>query len=172
MPATQVESANQLFDIVRTLPRRMFMYVDIANISCTCKNKFDRGFDFRKLYVYTRPDKAFAFDMARQTKSTFQAILTQIGYELNLKKGKSFNNGKTKCDQDVDIVVHALEHSSEFDTFFLITGDGDFAALLKAMKAKGKKVVVIGSSISYELKEVADYFLEIKGDLLRDGAVS
>lgn len=48
-----------------------------------------------------------------------------------------------KCNMDVEITLDMIVGLKDYETFVLISGDGDFEAALKFLRAKGKKVIVI-----------------------------
>ena len=47
-----------------------------------------------------------------------------------------------KGNLDVELVVDALISIDQYDTFILFSGDSDFIPLLRALKEKGKEVIV------------------------------
>jgi len=74
-----------------------------------------------------------------------------------------------KSNFDVEISVDAIRSLYNYETFCLLSGDSDFAMLLKYLKRKGKKVIVIASGkVFHSLKEQADLYLnaqQIKRDI-------
>lgn len=48
-----------------------------------------------------------------------------------------------KCDFDVEITLTALRRINDYDTVMLWSGDGDFNALVRHLRKKGKKVIVV-----------------------------
>ena len=74
----------------------------------------------------------------------FLSTLKEIGYEiknrnLRIEKGlKPFSS-----DWDVGIAIDAINRVDEYDTFCLVSGDGDYALLLDDLKNRGKYVEVI-----------------------------
>jgi len=74
-------------------------------------------------------------------------VLTAHGYRITSKLVKRIVNKETgvivmKGNLDVELVVDALSAVDEFDTFILFSGDSDFLPLLRALKEKGKEVLV------------------------------
>lgn len=77
------------------------------------------------------------------------------------------NSGVTyKANCDVDLTVDALVTKDTYDVAVLVSGDGDFMYLLKALHALGKipAVVAIGKyGVSRELREYAGgYYLDLE----------
>jgi len=50
---------------------------------------------------------------------------------------------RRKCDFDVEITRDALNAFNEYETLLLFSGDGDYAALVKDLIEKGKKVILV-----------------------------
>jgi uncharacterized LabA/DUF88 family protein len=48
-----------------------------------------------------------------------------------------------KCNFDVEIAVDAMRLVESYETICLFSGDADFAALLRYLKTKGKKIVLV-----------------------------
>jgi len=62
-----------------------------------------------------------------------------------------------KCNFDVEISVDAMRLMNNYDTICLLSSDADFAALLRYLKARGKKVILIkGGRIDASLGKLAD----------------
>jgi uncharacterized protein (TIGR00288 family) len=60
---------------------------------------------------------------------------------------------------DVELVIDALNHRDNFDTFILMSGDSDFAPLFDELKKRGKRVIVISAKkhVAIELIVRAKY---------------
>ena len=74
-------------------------------------------------------------------------VLTAHGYRITSKPVKKIVNKETgvivmKGNLDVELVVDALIDVDQYDTFILFSGDSDFLPLIRALKAKGKEVIV------------------------------
>lgn len=66
-----------------------------------------------------------------------------------------------KCNFDVEISVDAMRLIDQYDTICLFSGDADFAALLRFLKSKGKKVVLVkGGRITKYLGQIPDLKIE------------
>ena len=82
---------------------------------------------------------------------------------------------------DVEIAVTALQIASQIDHAVLLTGDGDFAPLVAALQAQGKRVSAVSSlmtnppMIADELRRQADQFIDfvqLENDISRDLALA
>ena len=71
--------------------------------------------------------------------------------------------GAKKADWDVGIVIDAIRTAPSLDVIVLVSGDGDFIALVEYLKNQGKRVEVMafGRTTSGKLKEVADEFIDL-----------
>lgn len=69
-----------------------------------------------------------------------------------------------KCNFDTEITLDMVLFQEKFDTFVLFSGDGDFEAVLKYLRGKGKRVIVVSlrKFLSGELFKNSDYFVNFK----------
>ena len=79
--------------------------------------------------------------------AAFTRVLTAHGYRITSKPVKKIVNKETgvvvmKGNLDVELVVDALSAADQYDTFILFSGDSDFLPLLRALKEKGKEIIV------------------------------
>lgn len=137
---------------------RIYTAVDVANLWKSCREEFgpDARVDFSVLsrmvpalrtesssvqqrlvaYVVTNP---------RQRHQEFAKVLQVFGYEF-VERFLRYEKGLLKpmhTDWDVGITIDALDRIDSYDTFALISGDGDFGLLLDYLKTRGKKTIVL-----------------------------
>jgi len=76
------------------------------------------------------------------------------------KKGEYQEKG----DCDVDLTVEAIRKRKTYDALFLISGDGDFVALVNYLKICGKKVVVVSTRdlVANILIEAASEYIDLQ----------
>jgi len=57
-----------------------------------------------------------------------------------------------------------MDNIQEFDTIILLSGDSDFAPIIRRIKERGKHVIVVSAKnhISRELISLADKYLNLK----------
>ncbi len=77
-----------------------------------------------------------------------------------------------KGNMDVEMAIDAVSTISQYDIAVLFTGDSDFLALVKYIRACGKKVYIFSSAnnVSTELRTGADGYFDvakIDGDIWR-----
>lgn len=156
--------------------RRVGVYVDASNVGMNgghgmryevlrdlaCRN----GGEAQRLNAYV------AFDQRRAEKAAdygaksrgYQAALRDQGFRVTVKNVKHFTdeegNQVSKSNVDLDMAVDALTESERIDTVLLVTGDGDFVQVVRALQSKGCRVEVLGfENVSRELRDAADLFV-------------
>ncbi len=100
----------------------------------------------------------------------FKKLLFQLGFEIRTKQLIERGDGSSKGNWDVAMAVDALQIAPRVDVVVLITGDGDFAYLVEALKYMGVRVEVISirQNTSVDLINVADGYIPINEDVLMD----
>jgi uncharacterized LabA/DUF88 family protein len=131
---------------------RVFIFVDAANILYSQQTLHWRV-DYKKLKEYLKKEcdlRAAYFYTGRvganHKQNSFIEKLEQLGYIVKAKEVKrikvSKNSYEWKGNLDVEIAIDVLGNINNFDTLILMSGDGDFAPLLDAVKAQHKRVNV------------------------------
>ena len=151
------------------------IFVDVQNIYYTCRQAFNRSFDYNNLWAYIsgeyQIDKAFAYaiDSGNEKQRQFQNILRAIGFEVKLKPYIQRKDGSAKGDWDVGLTIDALEYGPSVDKIFLLSGDGDFDLLVSKLRTKYTcEVEVIGVEqlTANSLLIACDKFTGIDGNFL------
>lgn len=93
------------------------------------------------------------------------------GFAIETKPAKEFTdrygNTRIKGGMDVEIAVRAMEIADTVDHLVLVSGNGDFRALVEALQRRGKRVTVMSTlqvsppMVADELRRQADQFLDI-----------
>ena len=152
------------------------VYVDAANISRNGGQRMQydilREFACRdsaeaqRLNVYLAYDeeRAFSNPIYREKAQAYQSALREIGYKVIEKKVKWFEdeNGNRygKANADLDMAVDVLLQSENLDRVLLVTGDGDFVQVVRALQNKGCRVETLAfDNVSEALKRESDMFL-------------
>lgn len=115
---------------------------------------------FRAYYynVLRDPDKN---PQAFQDQQKFLTVLYSTPY-LEVRLGTSKPRGETAVEKGIDIMLATdllrLAWNDHYDVAVLVSGDGDFAYALKAVKDMGKyvEVAAFASNLSWELVQAAD----------------
>lgn len=101
-------------------------------------------------YTVTLPPKWIDKDNGRRKKLThendqFLRYLRIKGFEVKNLVAKS-EKGVDKpfhTDWDVGIALDAVNMADDYDTFILVSGDGDYSILLDDLQQRGKRVEVV-----------------------------
>lgn len=149
--------------------------MDVQNIYYTTKDTFNRSFNYRLFYQNLSERhqivcaNAYAIDSNNDSQHKFQKALKHIGFEVKLKPFIQRKDGSAKGDWDVGITIDIMETAPFVDEIILLSGDGDFALLLDAIKRKHQcKCTVYGvlNLTSHTLINAADEFIDIDKHLL------
>jgi uncharacterized LabA/DUF88 family protein len=151
---------------------RVGVYVDQANINGSGGFNMDytvlREFALRgaskavHLNVYSSVDPLkLEKDPALSGRfQAYQSAIKALGYNITVKAAKHFEDGDrtvVKSNVDIDIAVDVLETASKLDRIVLLTGDGDFAPMIRAARRTGARVEVIAvDTCSSDLRDSAD----------------
>lgn len=152
------------------------VYVDVANIVMNggYRMQFDvlREFACRdgsaplRLNAYVVYDEQKAQEDAeyRRRINTYHAAVRDIGFKAIEKKLRWYTDESgsrySKANTDLDMAVDALMESRNLDKVVLLTGDGDFVRVVKALQTNGCRVEVLAfKNISLDLKRESDLFV-------------
>jgi uncharacterized LabA/DUF88 family protein len=155
---------------------KLGVYVDAANISRNGGQRMQyevlREFACRdhaealRLNVYLSYDeeRAEANSSYREKARSYQSALRELGYKVIEKRVKWFEdesgNRFGKSNADLDMAVDVLLQSENLDRVLLVTGDGDFVQVVRALQNKGCRVEVLAfDNVSDELRREADMFI-------------
>ncbi|MFB6213367.1 MAG: NYN domain-containing protein [Candidatus Nanohaloarchaea archaeon] len=149
--------------------QRVGVFVDVQNMYYSAKNLYDAKVDFQKLLDAAVMNRALVRASAYVIKADtpdeedFFEALRRIGYEVKIKELKEFYGGQKKGDWDLGMTVDMMQQAKKLDTVVLVTGDGDFTAIVDHLKAEGCRVEVMafGKSSAKEIREAADNFLDM-----------
>lgn len=118
------------------------IFVDVQNIYYTCRQAYDRQFNYRKLWQRLSADNeilianAYAIHRGDDRQLKFQNALKHIGFNVKLKPYIQRADGSAKGDWDVGICIDVLDVVDKVDRVVLLSGDGDFDLLLERIKTK------------------------------------
>jgi uncharacterized LabA/DUF88 family protein len=155
---------------------RVGVYVDVANLYSNGgkRMRFDvlREFACRdgseplrlNAYVTLDADRAKQDHTYRTGTHGFHATLRDFGYKVIVKEVKWYEDesGKRygKANADLDLAVDALLQSENLERILIVSGDGDFIQVVRALQNKGCRVEVVAlNNVSSELRREADMFM-------------
>ncbi len=158
---------------------RIAFFIDGANLYSTGKS-LDFDIDFQKLLELFRAKGRLIcanYYTALLENDDFSPIrplmdwLDYNGYQVISKPAKEQTDRdgrrRIKGNMDMEIAVDMLELAPHVDHMLLLSGDGDFRAVLRAVQKKGVRVTVISSRksnppmLSDDLRRQADAFIEL-----------
>ncbi|MAI77374.1 MAG: nuclease [Deltaproteobacteria bacterium] len=117
--------------------KKIALFADVQNIYYTCRQVHQRQFNYRELWSRVSREgdivHANAYAIARDDdqQKKFQSALKHIGFNVKLKPYIQRKDGSAKGDWDVGITIDVMEAAPTVDHVVLLSGDGDFALLLK-----------------------------------------
>ena len=156
--------------------RRIGVYVDASNIGMNgghgMRYEALRELACRASGFAQRLNVYIAFDQQRAEHSTdyaakalgYQSALRDQGFRVTVKVVKHFvdeeGNAVAKSNADLDMAVDVLMESERLDTVMLVTGDGDFGQVVRALQSRGCRVEVLAfNNASRELRDAADQYI-------------
>lgn len=158
------------------------VFIDSSNIYFSYKT-LKWKIDFQKLLNYFKSNTdlfriAFygAINPENKKERKFHDFLEIIGYVVRHKEIKFIKDekdavygGHHKGNIDVDLTIDAVHFRDDYDSFILLSGDGDFESLIKYLKAFRKRCIVMSTKghISIELLRQAKFidFKKIRDEI-------
>lgn len=149
--------------------QRVGIFIDVQNMYYSARQLYNAKVNFAGILKTAAQGRQVIRSIAYvikadigEEKSFFEA-LERIGYEVRSKDLQVFFGGAKKGDWDVGIAMDVLRMAPKVDTIVLVSGDGDFADLLKYVKALGCRTEVISfkKTTSSKLIAEADDFINM-----------
>lgn len=165
--------------------KRVMIFIDGSNFYHGLKNVLGKtNIDFQKLaeklcgerelvriYYYNAPVQRENNEDNYKSQQKFFSALDDIPY-LTTRLGRLEKRGNTWVEKGVDVrlAVDMLSMGVKnlYDVAVLISGDGDFASAIDAVKDLGKHVEVAYVSQTYQLKTSWDKFINLSSEYLKD----
>ncbi|RMG46749.1 MAG: NYN domain-containing protein [Acidobacteria bacterium] len=153
---------------------RVGVFVDVQNMFYGAREKNAR-LDFEALLEAATAGRrlvravAYLVEAPDINQSAFIHLLETKAYEVKRKPLKIRPDRSMKGNWDLEMALDALTTARHLDVVVLVTGDGDFVPLVRALKLQGKRVEVYGfrRSTAPDLRQAADRFHQITRRLLR-----
>ena len=155
---------------------RVGVYVDVENIV----RNGGRGLRFDTLREFAcrdggegiRLNAYLAYDDERAQRdpdyrhrsTRYHFALRDVGFKVIEKPVNWYTNEDgirvSKSNSDLDLAVDMLLQSAKLDRVVLVSGDGDFVQVVRALQNMGCRVELIGcQNVSYDLRCEADLFV-------------
>ena len=159
---------------VRNPQHRVGMFVDVQNLFYAAKllhqSKVDYGKLIREVSGGRQVVKAVAYIVQRPDvdNRSFCDALAKMGYELRSKALKIRSDNSARGNWNVGLALEAIQLASRLDVVALVSGDGDFEPLARAVRGMGClfEVFSFERSVSQDLVDAADAFLPITESVL------
>jgi uncharacterized LabA/DUF88 family protein len=140
------------------------LFLDQANIAGVAHQVYRRKVNFAGLIDQLREGRriakavAFVVDNGGSNFDSFCDVLRRAGWELRIKKPKTFADGRSKADWDMGIAMEALDWRDQASTAIIVSGDGDFAPLIRRLQRSGQSVEVacFAEGLAKDAREVSD----------------
>lgn len=151
------------------------IFVDVQNIYYTCRDDFNRQFNYAALWQLISQKNtivlanAYAIERQDNKQKSFQNALRNIGFTVKLKPFIQRSDGSAKGDWDVGIAIDMIETAPEVDHVILLSGDGDFDLLLKHLSSRfnvTSQVFGVAQLTAKSLIDTCDQFTQIDETLL------
>lgn len=162
---------------------RIIVFIDSGNLWNVYKG-MGRLLDFSKLRIFFSEKfcgkifrvfyyVAYPLEGTRPQKDIerFQKFLTYLkkglGFYVIKKPLKTIRKRSWEIEKgnfDVEITIHALKYSKEYDIAIFLSGDSDFLPLINELRNVEKKKVYVFSSagsVSKELRTGADGYFDL-----------
>ena len=153
--------------------QRVGILVDVQNMYYSAYDCFRGRLNYSKLLELAgggrQVVRAIAYAMRDgNNQSPFFTMLREVGFEVKTKEPKIRPDGTRKGGWDIGIAIDALTLAPKLDVVALVSGDGDFVELVKALKSRGVRVEVYAfdRSVGRELREAADLFVSLGEEMI------
>lgn len=149
--------------------QRVAVFVDVQNMYYSAKHSYNSKVNFREILRAgvegRRLVRAFAYVIRADIKEEkmFFDALEKIGYEIKAKDLQTFFGGAKKGDWDVGIAMDMVRMAPKIDVAVLVSGDGDFRALLEYLRAMGcrTEVIAFGKAASQRMFDESDSYIDM-----------
>jgi len=145
------------------------MFVDVANMYYAARGQ-DVDVDYVALLKHATKGRdlirAYAYsglDPDNENQRKFLDFLSKNGYKPVVKDIRKFGDGRMKANLDIELVVDLFRLADRMDIAVIVSGDGDFAAAIRALQETGVRCEVVSfkPNTSSDLIAVADEFIDI-----------
>ncbi len=157
--------------------RKMGIYVDAVNV--TMNGGFGLRYDILRKFatrdgsVANRLNVYLAYDKERSKKDAnyrnktnrFCEVLRDFEYKVIERPVQHYTDSDTgekvtKSTVDLDMAVDMLKHADFLDKLLLLTSNGSYVRVVKALQDKGCRVELVGfDNVSSSLKKEVDMYI-------------
>lgn len=155
--------------------QRVGVFVDVSNMYYSARALYQARVNFQSILEDAVGKRqlvralAYVIKAEAPEEQAFFDALTKQGWEVRQKDLQVFVGGAKKGDWDVGIAMDVLRLAAKLDVVVIVSGDGDYAELVKYVKALGTRVEAMAFSASTSKLLVAevDGFTDLAQDTSR-----
>lgn len=118
-----------------------FAFIDTQNVNLSIKEQWWK-LDWKKFFTYLKEtldvQKVYLFIGYVPENQNMYSFFQDIWYHLIFKPVLHLKSGQTKGNVDAELVLQAMIDYELYDRAIIITGDGDFACLVRHLYDKKK----------------------------------
>ncbi|MBM3262818.1 MAG: NYN domain-containing protein [candidate division Zixibacteria bacterium] len=152
---------------------RVGIFVDVQNMFYAARQQSAR-LDFEKLMTAAVGERrmiramAYVIQSPEVDQTGFVSMLQQRSYQVKRKDLRQRSDGSAKGDWDMGMAIDMIGMADKLDVVVLVSGDGDFVALVHLLKEMGPRVEVFSflHNTARDLMEAADHYYAIDESLL------
>ncbi len=146
------------------------MLVDVQNLYHSARVLFSRKVNYKNILETAAAERkliraiAYGISTTEGMEEKFFEALEKVGYEVKTKALQVFADGAKKGDWDVGIAIDAIKLSQRVDVIVLVSGDGDYAPLVRYIQnSTGCRVegMAFSESTSGLLLDELDSFMNL-----------
>lgn len=155
--------------------QRVGVFVDVSNMYYSARSLYQARVNFQSILEDAVGKRqlvralAYVIKAEAPEEQAFFDALTKQGWEVRQKDLQIFVGGAKKGDWDVGIAMDVLRLAPKLDVVVIVSGDGDYAELVKYVKALGTRVeaMAFGPSASKLLLAEVDGYTDMAQDTSR-----
>jgi uncharacterized LabA/DUF88 family protein len=152
--------------------QRVGIFIDTQNLYHSARSMFNSRVNYTSIMEAALDGRqlvrafAYVIKSGQGDESKFFDALSELGIEPRMKDLQVFYGGEKKADWDVGISIDIVRMIDKVDAVVLVSGDGDFAEVLKYVKSRGARaeVMAFGGSTSSILTAEMDHFIDLGKD--------
>ncbi len=148
-----------------------YAFIDSQNVNLEIKRQ-GWSLDWRRFRVYLKEkyqvEVAYLFIGYLEENQDLYNSLQKAGFILVFKEILKYSNGTIKGNVDAELVLQAMIDFSDYDKAIIVSGDGDFACLVRHLNKKNKLEKVLAPNVkrySALLKKAAANHLDFMSNL-------
>lgn len=152
--------------------QRVGIFVDVSNMYYSARALYQARVNFQSILEDAVGNRqlvralAYVIKAEAPEEQAFFDALTKQGWEVRQKDLQVFVGGAKKGDWDVGIAMDVLRLAPKLDVVVIVSGDGDYAELVKYVRALGTRAeaMAFAPSTSKLLKDEVDGFTDLAAD--------